>query len=86
VRRRRYQQHWRDPQPDSVAWVGARADSSGKLPEAMFLLGNALGYTLSLLAVFGGIGILANVMIFYVVAQVLGERKENQERRERGRG
>jgi hypothetical protein len=52
----------------------------------MFLLGNALGYTLSLLAVFGGIGILANVMIFYVVAQVLGERKENQERRERGRG
>lgn len=48
----------------------------------MFVLGNALGYTLSLIAVFGGIGILANVLIVYAVAQVMAERKENRERRE----
>jgi hypothetical protein len=41
-----------------------------------------LGVTLSLITVFGGIGVLANVLIFYTVAQVMAERRENQERRE----
>jgi hypothetical protein len=45
---------------------------------------SALGQTIALLLTFGGIGVIANVLIVYVVAQVLAERKENQERRERG--
>ena len=40
----------------------------------------ATGQTMALLATFIGIGILVNVLIIYVIAQVLGERKQNQER------
>jgi hypothetical protein len=39
----------------------------------------ALGQTLALIATFGGIGVFVNLLIFYIIAQVLGERKENQE-------
>lgn len=39
---------------------------------------DALGYTLALIATFGGIGVLANVLIAYIVGQVLAERKQNQ--------
>jgi hypothetical protein len=40
----------------------------------------ALGYTLALLATFVvGIGLLVNVLVVYIVAQVIGERKQNQE-------
>jgi hypothetical protein len=46
----------------------------------MLILGNALGYTLALLATFLGIGVLANALIVYIVAQVLAERKQNRER------
>ena len=52
----------------------------------MLVLADALGYTLALLLVFGGIGVLANVLIFYAVAQVLAERRENEERKRRARG
>jgi hypothetical protein len=51
----------------------------------MLLSAAALGQTLALLATFGGIGILVNLLILYVVGQVLGERKQNQEYR-RGDG
>ena len=40
----------------------------------------ATGQTIALLITFLGIGILVNVLIVYIVAQVLGERKQNQER------
>ena len=40
----------------------------------------ATGQTLALLATFIGIGILVNVLVVYIIAQVLGERKQNQER------
>ncbi len=46
-------------------------------------LGNApssFGQTLALLITFLGIGVVANVLIVYVVGQVLAERKQNQER------
>lgn len=43
---------------------------------------SAFGQTLALLITFLGIGIIANVLIVYIVAQVLGERKQNQERME----
>jgi hypothetical protein len=39
----------------------------------------ALGQTLALLATFIGIGVVVNVLIVYIVAQVLAERKQNQE-------
>jgi len=46
----------------------------------MLILGSqALGQTLALLATFLGIGVVANVLIIYVIAQVLAERKQNQE-------
>jgi len=43
---------------------------------------SAFGSTLALLITFLGIGVIANVLIVYVVAQVLAERKQNQERRQ----
>ena len=47
----------------------------------MVVLANAAtGQTIALVITFIGIGILVNVLIFYVIAQVLGERKQNQER------
>jgi hypothetical protein len=39
----------------------------------------ALGQTLALLATFLGIGVLANILILYVVGQVFAEHKQNQE-------
>ena len=39
----------------------------------------ALGQTLALVATFVGIGILANILILYVVAQVFAEHKQNQQ-------
>jgi F0F1-type ATP synthase assembly protein I len=41
---------------------------------------DSFGQTLALLITFLGIGVIANVLIVYVVAQVLAERKQNQER------
>jgi predicted membrane protein len=46
----------------------------------------ASSYTIALLITFLGIGILVNVLIVYVVLQVMAERKENRERGERLRG
>jgi phage shock protein PspC (stress-responsive transcriptional regulator) len=43
----------------------------------------ALGQTLALLATFIGIGVLVNVLIVYIVAVVLAERKQNQEANQR---
>jgi hypothetical protein len=44
-----------------------------------FAINQALGQTLALAATFLGIGVLVNLLIVYVVAQVLGEHKENKE-------
>jgi hypothetical protein len=48
----------------------------------MLVTGNALGYTLALLATFLGIGVVVNVLVVYIVAQVLAERRQNQENRQ----
>ena len=45
----------------------------------MLLPADSFGQTLALIATFGGIGLLVNLLVFYVVAQVLAERKQNQE-------
>jgi hypothetical protein len=42
---------------------------------------NSLGQTLALLATFVGIGVLVNVLIAYILLQVLAERKQNREYR-----
>ena len=43
---------------------------------------SSTGQTIALLLTFLGIGVIANVLIIYVVAQVMAERKENKERRQ----
>jgi hypothetical protein len=43
---------------------------------------SAFGQTLALLITFIGIGIMVNVLIVYVVFQVLAEHKQNQERQQ----
>jgi hypothetical protein len=44
---------------------------------------SALGQTIALLLTFLGIGVIVNVLIVYIVAQVLAERRQNQDRRRR---
>jgi|HubBroStandDraft_6_1064221.scaffolds.fasta_scaffold531278_1 hypothetical protein len=44
---------------------------------------SSFGYTIALLLTFLGIGVIVNVLIIYIVAQVLAERKENRERAQR---
>jgi hypothetical protein len=39
----------------------------------------AFDITLSLIIVFGGIGLLLNAIIIYAIVQVMGERKQNRE-------
>ena len=39
----------------------------------------ATDFPIGLIAIFGGIGLVVNALIVYIVAQVLGERRENQE-------
>jgi hypothetical protein len=43
---------------------------------------SSTGQTIALLLTFLGIGIIANVIIIYAVAQVLAERRQNRERRQ----
>ena len=45
----------------------------------VFAFDPATGHTLALLATFVGIGIIANVLIAYIIAQVFAEHKQNQE-------
>jgi hypothetical protein len=55
--------------------AGAAILSLGETP-------SAFGQTLALLITFLGIGVIANLLIVYVVAQVLAERKQNHERKQ----
>jgi hypothetical protein len=41
---------------------------------------SAFGWTLALLITFLGIGVLVNLLVVYIVAQVMAEHKQNQER------
>ena len=43
---------------------------------------SSTGQTVALLLTFLGIGIIANVIIIYIVATVLAERRQNRERRQ----
>ncbi len=46
---------------------------------------SSLGTTLALLITFLGIGVIANALIIYAIAQVFVERKQNRERRQQFR-
>ena len=43
----------------------------------------ATGKTIGLIATFGGIGLIVNVLIVYIAIQIRGERQQNREYRER---
>jgi hypothetical protein len=43
----------------------------------------ALSHTLGLIATFGGIGVIVNGLVVYIVVQVLAEHAANQQRRTR---
>lgn len=43
---------------------------------------SSFGVTLALALTFLGIGVIANLLIVYAVLQVMGERRQNQERQE----
>jgi hypothetical protein len=45
----------------------------------VFASSTATDFTIGLIAIFGGIGVVVNGLIVYIVALVLGERRENQE-------
>jgi hypothetical protein len=45
----------------------------------MLITADSLGFTLALLATFLGIGVVVNLLIFYVIGQVMAERKQNEE-------
>jgi hypothetical protein len=64
---------------------GRLTTASGSLALMPLLLADTgLGQTLALLATFLGVGVVANVLIVYAVAQVLGERKQNRENQSGG--
>ena len=44
---------------------------------------SSFGQTLALLITFLGIGVVANLLIVYIVLQVMAERRQNQERQAR---
>ena len=43
----------------------------------------AVSKDIGLIATFGGIGIIVNVIIVFIAIQIRGERRQNQEYRER---
>jgi len=43
----------------------------------------AVSKDIGLIATFGGIGVIVNVIIVFIAIQVRGERRQNQEYRER---
>ena len=43
----------------------------------------AFSKTIGLIATFGGIGVVVNIIVVYIAIQVRGEHRQNQEYRER---
>ncbi len=49
----------------------------------LVLADQALGQTIALLITFIGIGIVVNILVVYIIFQVMAERRQNQERMQR---
>jgi hypothetical protein len=45
-------------------------------------MSKALSMDIGLIATFGGIGVVVNIIIVYIAVQIRGERQQNQEYRE----
>ena len=45
-------------------------------------ISKALSMDIGLIATFGGIGVIVNVIVVYIAIQIRGERQQNQEYRE----
>ncbi len=50
---------------------------------ALIYVSQSEGVTFALLATFVGIGLLVNLLIVYIVLQVMAERRDNHERQQR---
>jgi hypothetical protein len=46
-------------------------------------MSKALSIDIGLIATFGGIGVIVNIIIVYIAIQIRGERQQNQAYRER---
>jgi hypothetical protein len=42
------------------------------------VLASAFGKTFGLIATFGGLGLVVNILIIYILVQVRGERQQNE--------
>ena len=47
----------------------------------MLAVSKAVSSTFGLIATFGGIGVIVNVIVVYIVIQVRGERQQNEDYR-----
>jgi hypothetical protein len=47
------------------------------------MLASAFGKTFGLIVTFGGLGLVVNILIIYIVVQVRGERQQNEAYRAR---
>ena len=73
---------YRAPGASDAITGGWEADACGTLPPMPLILADqALGQTLALLVTFVGVGIFVNILVAYIIIQVLGERKQNREPR-----
>lgn len=60
----------------------ARPRHRASLYDSAVPLASALSIDIGLVVTFIGIGVVVNVVVVYIFAQVFGERAENQERKE----
>jgi hypothetical protein len=60
-----------------------RASLAGRLRAVILATSKAVSIDVGLIATFGGIGVLVNVIIVFIAVQIRGERQQNKEYRER---
>src|ERR1700733_4851330 len=62
---------------------GTVAGRVARLRAMVLAISRALYTDIGLIATFGGIGVIVNVIIVYIAIQIRGERQQNREYRER---
>ncbi|HEX4483539.1 MAG TPA: hypothetical protein VH081_07105 [Solirubrobacteraceae bacterium] len=71
-----------DDRPRQREGYDTSASSVARLPSMVLALSKAVVTDIGLIAVFGGIGVIVNIIIVYIAVQIRGERMQNQEYRE----
>ena len=61
------------------------ASAVARLPEMLLAASAAVSKDIGLIATFGGIGLIVNIIVVYIAIQVRGEHRQNQEYREQPR-